>query len=256
MKRMAFATLICLLLAPAFAAADVIHLKNGNALEVDSAEVKGDFVVFTIFGGKMSIQLVAVDRIEKRAYDPEAAPQLAGGVGNPVAARGVYAQPGTTAGAQGTDAGIGGTEEGENEQLIQFYIAQKVQIEKENYFYKQQINTLNSVIYAKSAVFSDTRPERTKIAEMQEQIEANNQRIAIMLDDARKQGLLPGDIRRIDIAKFEPPISTETEQLQPDFDSADPIYDQSMDESIYDDTSEDEISSEDTGEEPEEGPGR
>ena len=93
MYRMTLAALICLLLAPAFAAADVIHLKNGNALEVESAEVQGDFVVFSVFGGKMSIQLSAVDKIEKRAYDPAAAPRLSGGVGNPVAAQGVYAQP-------------------------------------------------------------------------------------------------------------------------------------------------------------------
>ena len=146
---------------------------------------------------------------------------------------------------------MGGTEQGENEEMIQFYIAQKIQIERENYFYKQQINTLNSAIYAKSAIFADTKGERDQIARMQEQIETNNQRIAVMLDDARKQGLLPGDIRRIEIAKFEEPISTETEQVEPDFDTAEPTYDEEIEEQIYD-----QDTGEETGEEPEEGPGR
>jgi len=220
---------ICLLVAASFAAADIIYLKNGNILEVGSTEIQGDYVIFTIFNGRMSIDLQAVERIEKTATPPSSA-RLAGGVGGPVSGAATVAR--RTSGDMPSDAGSAESRE-DNEQLIQFYIAQKIQLEREIYFYRQQIDTLNSVIYAKANIFSDTTPERKKIRDMEEQIRQGEAKIRQIYEDARVQGLLPGEIRRIEDAKFKPPIETETRQTQPDFDSAEPIYDNSSEDKLY-----------------------
>jgi len=233
MSRMVLASVICFLIMAPLATADIIYLKNGNVLEVDSAEIRGDFVIFTIFNGQMSINLLAVDRIEK-TDTPARTSAISGSVGTPVSGAAPAGQQTADAqqGAFATETG--GTEEEQNkEELVQFYIAQKKQVERENYFYRLQIDTLNSVIYAKAAIFSDTTPERTKIQEMQELIRQNQAKIQQMLRDARTQGLLPGDIRRIEDAKFEAPAGTETAQPQPDFDSSQPDYDNSIEEDIY-----------------------
>ncbi len=233
MFRTVVASVICLLVAAPFATADIIYLKNGNVLEVDSAEIKGDFVIFTIFNGQMSIDLLAVDRIEK-TDTPARTSAISGSIGTPVSGTVATGQQTASAEQGGLGAEAGGTEDEQNqEELVQFYIAQKMQVERENYFYRQQIDTLNSVIYAKAAIFSDTTPEREKIRGMQELIRQNQQKIEQMLRDARTQGLLPGDIRRIEDAKFAAPAGTETRQPQPDFDSSQPVYDNSIEEEIY-----------------------
>jgi hypothetical protein len=244
MLRTVLVSVICLLVWGPPANADIIYLKNGNVLEVDSAEVKGEFVVFSIFNGTMSIDLLAVERIEK-SERAAGNTRLTGSIGGPVTGESQSGQQ--TAAAQGLLGSETGTAEEEanaKEQMIQFYIAQKQQIERENYFYRQQIDTLNSVIYAKAVIFSDTTPERDKIQQMEGLIRQNDEKIQQLLTDARTQNLLPGDIRRIEDAKFEPPAGTETQQPQPDFDSSEPEYDNTTEEKIY---------SEEEGEEGEEG---
>jgi hypothetical protein len=85
MRRLSLAGILCLLITAPYADADIIYLKNGNVLEVDDAVVKGDFVEFGLFNvsGRMSIELLAVERIEKTAARQQEM-RLSGGIGGPV----------------------------------------------------------------------------------------------------------------------------------------------------------------------------
>ena len=198
------------------AAADYIHLKNGKVLQVANAEVKGDFVVFNYGNGTMSIELVAVSKIEKTNDNPENMPVLSSGVSssgppvrsgqgarpmiNPIAGSGETGQPGSD-------------EQNPNEDLIQYYIQQKQQLEVQIAMAQEQIKTLNSVIYAKAAIFSDTTKERNRIAEFERQINEANDRLEQIYRNARRDGLSPGEIRRIEDAKTDIPVATDTDYL-------------------------------------------
>jgi hypothetical protein len=66
--------LLGLLLVPRLLSADVIYLRNGNIIDVDSWQRNGDFVEYYQFGGKISVRASEVLKIEgpRRApADPE-----------------------------------------------------------------------------------------------------------------------------------------------------------------------------------------
>jgi tetratricopeptide (TPR) repeat protein len=63
----------CLLLLPCLAGADVLHLKDGRSLKVESWEVKGDNVIFEIAGGSVTIPRSLLERVEKTVEEAPAA---------------------------------------------------------------------------------------------------------------------------------------------------------------------------------------
>lgn len=204
-KRLLLVLGFVLAIAPFSQADHIIILKNGKVFHATYAEVKGDYVIFFIEGGKMSIELLMVDRIEEINETSARMPSLSGGISS----TGSPANAGAAATA-GRPASIGdsgelgaGTEENPNEDLIKYYIQQKQQIELNIAVAQEQIKTLNDVIYAKSAIFSDTQEERRKIQEYTRQIEDEQQRLSELYVKARKDGLTRGDIRRIEDAETD-----------------------------------------------------
>ena len=176
------------------ATADIIHLKNGNRIEAEGVRVVGERVAFTVFGGQMSIALTAVERIEKtsRPVSPNA------GLRNAVsgtAFRGV-----TNPGAAGEGGGSGAEN---TQELVQFYIQQRQQLIKEIRLYDEQVQTLRSVIFAKSAIFEDTEVERKRITELESMKKAAEEKLTGLMNDARQAGLSPGDMRAIEDARAE-----------------------------------------------------
>jgi len=71
----------CALLALATGAvADTIYLKNGRVIHTSDSRIEGENVIFTQFGGEVSIPMAAVDRIEEddlREPEPISASQPA-----------------------------------------------------------------------------------------------------------------------------------------------------------------------------------
>ena len=64
MALLAFCSLLCL--------GDTIYLKNGEKIQTSFAEVKGNQVIFSKFGGMISLPMTLVDRIESDSYaEPE-----------------------------------------------------------------------------------------------------------------------------------------------------------------------------------------
>lgn len=217
--------------------ADIIYLRNGNSLEVNDAEIKGEFVVFSFGSGTVAIELSAVERIEKTQAPARGIASLRGTIGGITATAMGGQRPGDTVTSDlGAESQSEQEDQGNNE-IIQFFISQKLQIERENFFFRQQINTLNSVIYAKAAIFSDTSRERQRIITLEEQINRNQERIEQLYSDARQQGLLPGDIRQIEDAKFEAPVEDIQQPL---------IMGEEGDENIYLEDTEEPVYSEET----------
>ena len=205
MKRMTLSLAVCAICAVAAARADIIILKNGNSLHVDNAVVEGEFVAFVIFNGKMAIELAAVERIE-RTDSPalEPIPGVFGADAN-IASPTIGGQRSAELfGDAAFESESGEAEDRESEELVQFYIEQKQGLERDIYFYEQQIQTLRSVIYANSAIFSDTSEQRRQLAEMEEQLRESEERLNQLIEDARRSGLSPGDLRTIMDASFIP----------------------------------------------------
>ncbi|HEU5182729.1 MAG TPA: hypothetical protein VFW45_18220 [Candidatus Polarisedimenticolia bacterium] len=55
----------CLLLFPAAAWADILHLKDGRSLKVESWEIRGDNLIFEIAGGSVTVPKSLLERVEK-----------------------------------------------------------------------------------------------------------------------------------------------------------------------------------------------
>jgi len=215
---MALALVVCVVFAVAPARADIIVLTNGNILHVDDAVEEGEFVVFYIFNGRMAIELAAVERIVKtdtRASEPIPGVLSASGGIASAAIGGQRSAELLGDAALGSETGA--TDDRESEELVQFYIQQKQGLEREIYFYEQQIQTLRSVIYANSAIFSDTSEQRRQLAEMEEQLRESEDRLNQLVDDARRAGLSPGDLRTIMDATFIPE-ETESRQVSDEYD--------------------------------------
>lgn len=194
MRKIAVFVATMVLAVVSIAAADIIHLKNGNRIEAEGVRVDGERVVFTVFGGQMSIALTAVDKIEKssRPIAPNAGLRNAV-TGTPF--RGATASP-----AAGGNAEGGPTPAQNAQELVQFYIQQRQQLLKEVRLYDDQIQTLRSVIFAKSAIFEDTDTERQRIADMEARKKVAEEKLASLMNDARSAGLGPGDLRTIESA--------------------------------------------------------
>jgi hypothetical protein len=60
MALLAFCSLLCL--------GDTIYLRNGEKIQTSYAEVKGNQVIFSKFGGRISLPMTLVDRIESDSY--------------------------------------------------------------------------------------------------------------------------------------------------------------------------------------------
>jgi tetratricopeptide (TPR) repeat protein len=73
MPRWSRILLALTLLVPATARADILHLKDGRELKVDSWSYQGDQVIFEIAGGTMTIPRSLVERVEATA--PPAPPR-------------------------------------------------------------------------------------------------------------------------------------------------------------------------------------
>lgn len=191
---------LILLAFSSLTSADIIYLKSGNKIEVEGAEIKGDLVVFTVFNGKMSIELSAVTRIEKSTgpVRPDA------GLRNSVSGTPYSGTTAARAGVGGSDEAPGNQAGQDNKEIIDFYIKQKFQLQKEIKFYDVQISTLQSTIYAKSAIFSDTTEDNAQLVEMQNAKRVLEERMQTLLDDARRAGLDPGHIRQIEDARETP----------------------------------------------------
>jgi hypothetical protein len=70
MALLAFCSLLCL--------GDTIYLKNGEKIQTTYAEVKGNQVIFSKFGGMVSLPMTLVDRIESDSYvEPEKSSEAA-----------------------------------------------------------------------------------------------------------------------------------------------------------------------------------
>lgn len=181
-------------------AADIIWLKNGNRLEVEAAEVNGERVNFFVFNGRMSIDLSLVARIEKTSEPAAADAGIINGIsGRPFAGG---AQPSTT---QLEDQPQNPDEQAneERKQLVDFYITQRVNLMKEIKFAEEQIQTIRSVIYAKSNIFSDTTEDRARLTEMEQRKRESEDKLQNLLQDARKAGLTPAELRQVEAAKPE-----------------------------------------------------
>jgi hypothetical protein len=70
MALLVFCSLLCL--------GDTIYLKNGEKIQTSYAEVKGNQVIFSKFGGMISLPMTLVDRIESDSYvEPEKSSEAA-----------------------------------------------------------------------------------------------------------------------------------------------------------------------------------
>ena len=219
MKRMALALVVCAVFAVATARADIIVLTNGNILHVDDAVEEGEFVVFFIFNGRMAIELTAVERIVKtdtRGSEPIPGVLSAGGGIASATIGGQRSAELLGDAASGSETGA--TDNRESEELVQFYIQQKQGLEREIYFYELQIQTLRSVIYSNSAIFSDTSEQRRQLAEMEEQLRQSEEGLNQLVDDARRAGLSPGDLRTIMDATFTPE-ETASREVSDEYDA-------------------------------------
>jgi hypothetical protein len=194
LRRYIVSVLLILCLAAA-AGADVIYLKNGNRLEVEGARIDGEQVVFTVFNGTMKIDLAAVERIEKTTGP--VAPNA--GLRNAIAdipRPAANSADGAT--APGQEGGDDQSAEDKAAELVEFYKTQKMQLERELKIVDDQIQTLRSVIYAKSSIFSDTTEERSRLTELEQSKRDVEQRLQNLILDARRAGLNPGQIREIE----------------------------------------------------------
>lgn len=206
-KYLCFAVVVLMAAAPP-ASADYIYLKNGKVLEVIEAKVEGDYVVFTIFNGNMAIELSAVARIEKTSTQPSGTNIPGLDSSSPPLRVDYQGQSVDEFGA----SEMGETQEDEeknpNEDLINYYIQEKKNLELQIAVAREQIKTLDSVIYAKSANFMDTTEERRRQEEFEAQIRDSEDRIDQIYSSARRDGLSPGEIRRIEDAHAD--ISRQT----------------------------------------------
>ena len=73
----------CLLLFPVVAFGDILHLKDGRSLKVESWEIRGDNLIFEIAGGSVTVPKSLLERVEKTV---EAKPASAGTAPAPTAA--------------------------------------------------------------------------------------------------------------------------------------------------------------------------
>ena len=193
MQRIVIIATTILLAVVCTAAADIIHLKNGNRIEAEGVRVVGERVLFTVFGGQMSIHLTAIERIEKSSRPVAANAGLRNAVSG-TAFRGV----------QSAVSGEGGNSQAQNTQeLVAFYVQQRQQLIKEIRLYDEQIQTLRSVIFAKAAIFEDTNTERQRITDLENMKKVAEEKLTGLMNDARKAGLGPGDLRAIEDARAD-----------------------------------------------------
>lgn len=203
MRRTIAISVLVMFCAVSLASADLIFLKKGKTIEVDNVKIVGDKVTFTVFNGRMSIALSAVARIEKTSIPARADAGLVNTISGQPYSSGITS---SGAGSGNTEAtGSNPNEDREKEGLIAAYIKQKQQMEKELQFYKDQIQILRSVIYAKVAIFSDTEQDRANLKLAETKKAELETRLNSLLEEARRAGLDPGDIRRISGARTTTP---------------------------------------------------
>lgn len=200
---------LLMILGAAPLAADTIFLKNGNRLEVDGAEVKGEKVNFYVFNGRMSIDISLVARIEKSAAPAAADAGLSNGIsGKPFSRAAAQQQPALEDQPQNPDQEANA----ERAQLVEFYVTQRVNLMKELRMIDEQIQTLRGLIYAKSNIFSDTTTDRTRLTEFELRKRETEEKLQSMLLDARKAGLTPAEMRQLEAAKPDTVAADGTQQ--------------------------------------------
>jgi hypothetical protein len=204
MRLQVFISVFLLLSGAIICSADIIYLKNGNQFEVEDAEIVGEKVVFTVFNGQMEIDLAAVARIERTSTPARPDAGLRNSISGTPFSRGQTS--GTSSQREGGTA-ANAEEEERNQELVQFYVAQKQQLQKEIAMYDSQIQTLRSAIYAKAAIFSDTTQDRQNLRQAEEQKRAAEERLQTLMNEAQRSGLTPGDIRKIEDSQYFTPSS-------------------------------------------------
>jgi uncharacterized protein (UPF0335 family) len=191
--------LIMLLLAvfSMAAMADVIYLKSGRTLEVDNAKIDGDKVVFTVFNGRMSIARSAVVKIVKT--ETKAHPRAG--------LRETIGQPRFTQAASQRKSSLnnseGGDEENPLDEAKKHYIDKRKRLLKEMRFATEQVKTLQSTIFAKSAINASTTQDRARLLKFQRQAKELQAEIEEIPFEARRAGLDPGAIRDIENTRLE-----------------------------------------------------
>jgi len=211
LKRLLLASILCPWLAPAIQA-DLIYLKNGNVIEAEDVRLEGDYYVFNYYNGRVALDKTLVERVEKRQFSGYQSYGSHSSAVVSTSSLGAGSDAASTSAFAGAEGGQMDNEQ--RESLINSYIEQKRNLERQVFFNREQISTLQSVIYAKANIFADTTPERERIQRMEADNQRLRQEIEQLLRDARQQGLLPGDIRRIEAAKFDSAISSEIEELR------------------------------------------
>ena len=179
------------------AMADIIYLKSGRTLEVDNARVDGDKVVFTVFNGKMSIARSAVVKIVKTETKAPARAGLRDTVGPARFSQASTKLKSPLANGEG---------DGENNPLDEakkHYIDKRKRLLKELRFATENIKTLQSTIFAKSAINASTTQDRARLLKFQRQAKELQAEIEEIPFEARRAGLDPGAIRDIENTRLE-----------------------------------------------------
>lgn len=99
-------TLLAALVAPTVAVADVIHLKNGNRIEVEAWRDLGDAIEFARGGGLVRISKAEVVKIEGKPVRGDLPMYASGPAGGPVAALDRAAAAGQMLGLLGRAEGL------------------------------------------------------------------------------------------------------------------------------------------------------
>lgn len=195
MYRIAFSCTLLLALFVSMANADIIYLKNGNRIEVQDAEIKGEMVVFSVFQGQMSIALSAVARVEKTSTAPRADAGLVNSIkGTPAFRTSTSTESGDAAGEVGQESG---TNNAARQEMLRAYINQRQQLERELRLTNDQIQTLRGTIYAKSAIFSDTAEDRTRLQQFEQRKGEIEDELQQLMNEIRRAGFSPGEMRQI-----------------------------------------------------------
>jgi hypothetical protein len=194
MKRLLVTSLVFLLLASSVAIADIVILKNGKRLEVTSAKIEGDFVTFMVFKGHMKISMKSVREVIHTDTPPAA---NAGLPISPVSTAPVANSGGNEGGNEGEEPQ---DENGEkaSEQLLQSFLDRKVRLLNDKMRYENQIQTLSNQIFTLATQRKDSASARLKKEETMKLLDGVVNQIMNISGEARRAGLLPGDIRILD----------------------------------------------------------
>lgn len=200
MRSLFFKALLLAVLVAAVAQADTIYLKSGKTIPAENVQVTADKVIFNLHGGKMSISKNLVLRIERNDLTFESTGGFRSSIsGTP------YRNP-VSAGADGRRAGggEGGTDDASSQRAdtLQNFINIKLQLQRDLQFAESQIQTLRSVIYAKAAINSDTEEERRRLTEFEQRKQTIEAQLTQLMNEARRGGLLPVDLRELEQASI------------------------------------------------------